>query len=174
MISITGNEPIYEAQRFLRALHFDTDGVIPLVSPDGIYGSRTREAVNEFQRLYGLPVTGKIDYETWTALYRAYVDSLTRSDLPLPLDLFPTARGYTVAPGEKSDIAYIVQFILRALADSYADIDGADPTGVYDDATRNDIRRFQRYYRLPETGLTDRNTWNRLTEAYRKNSYQYQ
>ncbi len=174
MINITGNEPIYEAQKFLRALHFDTDGVIPLVSPDGIYGSRTREAVNEFQRLYGLPVTGEIDYDTWTALYRAYVDSLTRSSLPLPLDLFPTSRGYTTALGEKSDIAFIIQFILRALADSFTGINGADPTGVYDDATVNDIRRFQNIYSLPETGLTDRDTWNRLTEAYRNNSYQYE
>ena len=172
MINITGNEPIYEAQRFLRALHFDTDGKIPLVSPDGIYGERTRAAVNEFQRLADLPVTGQIDYDTWTALYKAYRDSLTRSNLPLPLELFPTTNGYTTARGEKSDLAFIIQFILRALADNYTGIKGSDPTGVYDDSTMNDIMRFQNIYKLPETGLTDRNTWNRLIDAYRNAAYE--
>lgn len=46
---------------------------IPRVTPDGIYGTATREAVETFQRVFGLPVTGVIDYRTWYRISEIYV-----------------------------------------------------------------------------------------------------
>ena len=46
---------------------------IPSVTPDGIYGSATREAVETFQRIFGLPVTGTVDYRTWYRISEIYV-----------------------------------------------------------------------------------------------------
>ena len=46
---------------------------IPVVTPDGIYGPATREAVETFQRVFGLPVTGIIDYRTWYKISEIYV-----------------------------------------------------------------------------------------------------
>lgn len=46
---------------------------IPTISVDGIYGSRTSEAVREFQRIFGLPETGVIDYRTWYKISQIYV-----------------------------------------------------------------------------------------------------
>ena len=46
---------------------------IPTVTPDGIYGPATREAVEVFQRVFGLPVTGVIDYRTWYKISEIYV-----------------------------------------------------------------------------------------------------
>ena len=46
---------------------------IPTVTPDGIYGPATREAVETFQRVFGLPVTGVIDYRTWYKISEIYV-----------------------------------------------------------------------------------------------------
>ena len=69
MAGRSDSERTFEAQRYLRALHFDAAAPeIPLINPDGIYGAETRDAVREFQRTHGLPVTGEIDYQTWTAL----------------------------------------------------------------------------------------------------------
>lgn len=50
---------------------------IPAISPDGIYGNRTREAVEKFQSIFGLPVTGAIDFRTWYEISAIYV-ALTR------------------------------------------------------------------------------------------------
>ena len=36
---------------------------IPAVVPDGIFGQQTKTAVEEFQKLYGLEVTGEADAE---------------------------------------------------------------------------------------------------------------
>lgn len=46
---------------------------IPTVTPDGIYGPATREAVERFQQVFDLPVTGVIDYSTWYRISDIYV-----------------------------------------------------------------------------------------------------
>lgn len=46
---------------------------IPVVAADGIYGSRTAEAVRAFQRIFGLPVSGIVDYPTWYKISAIYV-----------------------------------------------------------------------------------------------------
>lgn len=46
---------------------------IPTVTPDGIFGPATRAAVEKFQSVFGLPVTGVIDYQTWYKISEIYV-----------------------------------------------------------------------------------------------------
>ena len=46
---------------------------IPRITPDGIYGQATREAVEKFQSVFGLPVTGVVDYRTWYKISDIYV-----------------------------------------------------------------------------------------------------
>lgn len=46
---------------------------LPTLTADGIYGERTRQAVADFQRIFGLPVTGVVDYPTWFKISDIYV-----------------------------------------------------------------------------------------------------
>lgn len=46
---------------------------IPTIRADGIYGPSTREAVEVFQSVFGLPVTGVVDYNTWYEISAIYV-----------------------------------------------------------------------------------------------------
>lgn len=46
---------------------------IPTISADGIFGNGTREAVEAFQRIFDLPVTGVVDYPTWYKISEIYV-----------------------------------------------------------------------------------------------------
>ena len=46
---------------------------IPRVTVDGVYGSATADAVRVFQRVFGLPVSGIIDYPTWYEIQEIYV-----------------------------------------------------------------------------------------------------
>lgn len=47
--------------------------VIPQISADGIYGQNTANAVRIFQRTFGLPVTGIVDYPTWYKISEIFV-----------------------------------------------------------------------------------------------------
>lgn len=46
---------------------------IPQITPDGIYGPATAEAVRQFQSIFGLPVTGVINFATWYKISHIYV-----------------------------------------------------------------------------------------------------
>ena len=46
---------------------------LPSITPDGVYGNRTKEAVQKFQSVFGLPVTGVVDYPTWYKISDIYV-----------------------------------------------------------------------------------------------------
>ncbi len=50
---------------------------IPRVTPDGVYGPATQQAVSIFQSVFGLPQTGVVDFRTWYRISHIYV-SVTR------------------------------------------------------------------------------------------------
>ena len=47
---------------------------IPPVTPDGIFGPRTRDAVIAFQEEFGLPINGRVGAITWAAIADVYED----------------------------------------------------------------------------------------------------
>lgn len=46
---------------------------IPNIAADGIFGPRTREAVIAFQKQFGLPQSGIVDFATWYKISQIYV-----------------------------------------------------------------------------------------------------
>ena len=46
---------------------------IPAITADGVYGPATQNAVERFQSVFGLPVTGIVDYRTWYKISEIYV-----------------------------------------------------------------------------------------------------
>lgn len=46
---------------------------IPVIASDGIFGNDTRNAVIEFQNIFGLPKTGIVDFKTWYKISQIYV-----------------------------------------------------------------------------------------------------
>jgi peptidoglycan hydrolase-like protein with peptidoglycan-binding domain len=54
---------------------------LPLIRADGIFGPRTREAVEAFQRQFGLPVDGivtALDFDTIAGVYADLTQGATR------------------------------------------------------------------------------------------------
>ena len=51
-----------------------TYSAIPALTADGVFGSRTAEAVRAFQRLFGLEVTGSVGAATWQEIGDVYSD----------------------------------------------------------------------------------------------------
>ena len=46
---------------------------ISRINIDGVYGDATRRAVEQFQSVFGLPVTGVVDFATWYKISHIYV-----------------------------------------------------------------------------------------------------
>ncbi len=70
-IGASGNK-VSQIQEQLNAIR-EGYPALPEIQVDGIYGEGTQRAVREFQRIFGLPVTGIIDYPTWYRIQDIYV-----------------------------------------------------------------------------------------------------
>ncbi len=68
----SSGEPVRVVQTFLNRISQNYP-LIPKVAVDGRYGPATAEQVRVFQGVFGLPVTGKVDYATWYKISNIYV-----------------------------------------------------------------------------------------------------
>ncbi len=163
----TERDAIRNLQRYLRRLSDERGGINP-VPIDGIFDTRTEEALSEFQRSQGFPVTGRADRQTWDSLFAEYNRLKKEEDLRVPIDFFPTTPdNYETVSGERSAFVTLVQFMLGELTLAYDAFDPPPLTGVFDEDTEDAILRFQAIHALPLTGRINRNTWNRLSEEYK-------
>lgn len=156
---------IYDLQRFLRRIQQAQGAACPL-APDGIFGTETAAAVREFQRRHGLPVTGTADFDTWAAIYAEYA-ALTAGDAPPAAPaFFPAGADSTLSPGDKGASVFVLQLMLEGAALHYPGFPAAPLTGEYDAETAAGVRCAQAFFLLPETGTTDRATWDALTALH--------
>ena len=159
---------IQNIQRYLRQLSYH-DPAIPSVPIDGIYEADTRRAVEAFQRLQGLPVTGIVDRVTFDALYVAYIDSLLEHAAPEAPDLFPrNPAAYEITVGDALFTVYAIQHMLGEIGIIHDELEEQPLTGTYSEGNAEAVRRFQENVGLPVTGRVDRATWNTLVREYNR------
>ena len=147
---------IRQAQLFLLELHY-ADERYPHVSIDGLYGTETENAVKLFQRNENLPVTGEIDFATWTILYELY---LLNSQNRRSKDFIISDKNSPLNVGSKGSDVEIIQSIIKRLSEKYTTLPSPEINGIYSYTTSSAIRELQRIYRLPQTGVLDRKTLN--------------
>lgn len=153
-LNLTG-APVRDIQHMLNVLSF-THPAIPRLVEDGAFGERTLEGVMIFQRDFGLPVDGVVDYDTWLAL-RVQADLVQKRDgIPIPLQII--SPQYVPAPSGTPEWAF-VDTILEALSPILNNFPG--------DSNHTDhIKQLQGLGQLPVTGVLDRPTWSLLVRLY--------
>jgi len=131
-------------------------------SVDGIFGQQTVNALNSFQRTFGLPETGTTTPQTWMALFGVYEAILK---VVFPVTAEQTFPG-TLQQGDSGESVRLLQRYLNVIAQYYGDIPTLDEDGVFGSRTRNAIYEFQRLYLFEDTGVVDSLTWYRIVELY--------
>lgn len=139
---------------------------IPAVIPDGVFGSRTRDAVAALQRQFGLPPTGLVDQTTWNETVAAYV---TLAPLVLPsapfLPLWQPRQA--ICPGEKNANLYPIQAMLLGLRSVYPQIPALELSGVHDDASVAAVQWLQQHSGLEPDGVFRQVEWLLLSALFR-------
>lgn len=156
--------PVWELQTMLRTLAA-LNWSLPYLTPDGVFGETTLEAVMTFQRENGLPVTGVVDRPTWDAISAAYRRACQVLYPPRGTDLFPFPSE-RVEPGQTTPMLLPIQAMFCALAKFLAGVRDETPCGALDAATADNLRWLQRRCGLPVTGGLDRETYAMLSRVY--------
>jgi len=158
---------VRELQYFLSFIGTFNDFIQP-VPIDGIFGTRTRQSVEDFQRTYGLPVTGSADTVTWTNLfrvYRTYLDSLPENYFGTPVRPYP---GTPLRLGSEGEDVSVLQTYLNRVSDAYPSIPKVTVDGIFGQNTAQAVRVFQGLFGLPVSGFVGATTWNTLANTYRE------
>ena len=162
---------ILEIQRILRGIDY-LDGTLSPIRLTGNYNEETRQGVSNFQKKYGLPITGEVDLTTWQLLQTVNRVLNESTQLARAVYILPREEEYTIYPGLADDVVYVIQHMINVLSQEYDTFFPLEFTGIYDEATENNIREFQRKNLLDESGNIDPITFNRLADEYeRLNSY---
>ena len=161
----TGSE-VYELQ-YLLNLSSEFNNEIPPVTIDGIFGSGTREALEAFQRAYGLEITGRVGVQDWDRLYREYVGILESlpegffSSLTLP---YP---GFVLRVGSTGEAVRALQEYLNYISNTYTSIPKVTIDGVFGPATQRAVLAYKEIFNLGNQGFVSSSTWDSITSTYR-------
>ena len=140
---------------------------VPALEIDGIFGPRTRNSLEQFQAVYGLPVTGRVDAAVWDRLYRAY-RTLYES---LPADYFEGVTlpygGAPLSLGARGREVRAMQEYLSRIAQAFPAVPDTTADGIFGPQTEAAVRAYQAAFGLPVSGLVGGATWNSIADTYR-------
>ena len=155
-------------QRYLRQISYHHPEITP-PPIDGIFERDTERALREFQAMQGLPVTGRADRRTWDELYSMYRASVAQNEPPRTVAILPFVAGEILL--EKGDNGFtinVLQYMLRELGESLAELEAVEVSGVFDEKTARAVRLFRSQNGLPEGETVDLITWNTLVDRFNR------
>ncbi len=143
---------------------------IPKIYPvDGFFGKTTTESVKKFQEVFDLTTDGLVGRATWNsiqAIYNAVKKLYTVSSEGLTVADLSTRYENELSKDSSGDGVLTVQYYLSYIALFIQSVLSAGFDGSYGPITENSVLSFQKTYGLPETGVVDRTTFERLESVY--------
>lgn len=133
---------------------------IPKVTPDGIFGPQTENAVKAFQNLFGLTPDGIVGPATWSKLMQEYFGHLTGGSISYP--------GSPIKIGQTGENVTMIQRYLNKISTAYPSIAKVSEDGIFGSGTQSAVKAFQNIFGLTPDGIVGPDTWSKLMEVYAK------
>ena len=143
---------------------------IPKIYPaDGLFDTSTTDAVTEFQRVFGLAEDGLVGKSTWysvQSVYNAVKRLYELNSEGLKLADLSTEYPAELSQGSEGEGVLVLQYYLSYIANYVPTVLATGIDGSFGPATKNAVVSFQKTYGLPQTGVVNRATWNKIQEIY--------
>lgn len=130
------------------------------VTQDGIFGSNTKAAVQQFQRYAGLMADGVVGESTWDAMMDTLNDLNVNPNIPVASSSF-----YLTLNSRGLDV-YKLQEYLNAIANINTCLKPVNVDGYYGNNTKNAVMQFQYLYDLYMDGVVGATTWDAIVFRY--------
>ena len=140
---------------------------IPAVT--GVFDAATRDAVQAFQRVFGLSADGVVGKATWYALVRLYVAVTRLAELVSQGQNFYAVRFAYTGPlreGDRGGSVGVLQYMLAILAEFDNSLTPIQVDGDFGPTTDRAVRQFQRNNGLTEDGVVGQRTWEAIYRAF--------
>lgn len=164
----SGNE-VRTIQRELNRIGRNYPAIPRIVPANGIYGESTTEAVTTFQRVFNLPANGIVNKATWYRIKYIFTAVMRLSELTseglTPEDV-SQPWGENLRKGDYGQKIRSLQYYLNVIAYFNPEIPSVTANGVFNDATDEQVRAFERFYGLNPDGIVDFRTWLLINEIY--------
>ena len=157
------DSPIHNLQVFLRTISRKYPD-IPDVIPDGVYGDATVKSVEAFQQKFMSDDNGIVGFDTWDKIVSVY-KKIEKENESKSVNVFPE-QGINGDEGLMTSTVYIIQSMLLALSDIFANIPKVNVTGYIDASTTEGIKAVQYASGLNPDGNITNIFWNYLSSIY--------
>ena len=145
---------------------------IPRIVPaNGIFGESTTESVMTFQRVFNLPVTGIVNKATWYKIKYIFTAVKHLSELTsegLTLDEIAEPWGASLKLGDYGQRIRSLQYYLNVIAYFNPEIPSVISNGVFNNATEDQVKAFERFYGINPDGIVDFRTWILINDIYQQ------
>jgi len=151
-------------QYYVRALQCYYN-LTPRIELTGRFDPETTAAVKALQSIYGFEQNGIVDVRTWGKMYQDYRQNVHK----IPTDCFnvsPLYPGYLLYKGMGDNNVRLMQTYLRRIAETDKDIPMITVTGIFDDATLEAVKAFDRKYLEEGSGVIGPLTWTFIVRQY--------
>lgn len=165
----SAGEDVRILKRQLNRIGQNFPGVQPYLPLTEFFDVQTEEAVRNFQEIFNLSPSGIVDKATWYKIKSIYNGVKGLAELETEgLQQSEVERQYArvLAPGDSGLQVQFLQYYLSVVAYFDPDLPLPSGNGVYDEATERAVREFQANRGLRVDGITGRETWNALVNAY--------
>ncbi len=142
--------------------------LIPKLTPDGVFGETTEEAVRTFQRIFNLTPDGVVGRATWYRLINIFVGINRLNELKsVGNTLFGLSLEYpdAIVEGDTGEKVSIMQLMLNILSEYYDAIPSVPQSGSFEQQTLQGVLAFQQLFGLPQNGEGDDITWEAMYNA---------
>jgi len=166
----SSGEYVHAMQLFLNRVSGDFPNIPRIQNANGIFGTDTRAAVQEFQRTFGLSPDGVIGRATWNYISRIYVAVKKMAQLVSEgqrIGVGNTPPTTTIRQGARGENVVLLQYLLSTIAEFYGSVSPPLQTGVFDTSTLQSVRDFQAEFGLTQDGVVGSGTWRTLYDVYK-------
>ena len=105
-----------------------------------------------------------MDYDTWELIRLTYNLIMMLNNESIRGVNFPA--DYQVGKGNDDEYTHYISIMLNRLSGLFNNIPDVKMGDKYDENTTEAIREFQRVSGLEPTGITDKQTWQKLSDIY--------